>query len=491
MASGGSTLRFTIEVAADQATEALKATTLAFDQAGVRAKGAFMTMGSAAKGAKSGVEELKTTMGRSRETAMFFTQALGEFGPQGRTAQIAISGVAGAIMGGGGLLLALSLAQAAVRLVVDAWEEEERAAKAAAEAAKKVAEERAKANKEAISFGNDRVGALRGMVAGFKEQTAAERAQLEVSALNAQVQLAAEGPFRRTLELRLETAKALADEVKGLEAKKAAVQAEQETESRGFDIQVQAIKGLEAFTREESARTLGEIKRGAADAKAYIEGLLGRQEEGFGRKIEPNIPKPTPEDIAAADEFLRSQQTIQGMQNNLAQGALTMGEAYGFAFAQMATGAQTFEQAMGSMLKQTVNMIINAVKTQILADAAASAAEAFKSQAGIPVVGPLLGAAAAIAALSFVQGLVGSVPSAAGGWKVPYDTLAMVHEDERILPARYSRGLDRLVEGGGGGGSIVVNLTTPDTKTTRRWLLDNSGAVSEALSRAIRDGRRS
>jgi hypothetical protein len=52
---------------------------------------------------------------------MFFTSALGELGPQGRTAQMAISGIAGAIMGGGGTLAALSLAQVGARLLADAW----------------------------------------------------------------------------------------------------------------------------------------------------------------------------------------------------------------------------------------------------------------------------------------------------------------------------------------------------------------------------------
>lgn len=84
-------------------------------------------------GVSKGLAGLKAQMGPARESAMFFTQALGEFGPQGRTAQIALSGLAGAIMGGGGVLAALALAQTAARLMSSAFSENEEAARKAAQ----------------------------------------------------------------------------------------------------------------------------------------------------------------------------------------------------------------------------------------------------------------------------------------------------------------------------------------------------------------------
>ena len=57
---------------------------------------------------------------------------------------------------------------------------------------------------------------------------------------------------------------------------------------------------------------------------------------------------------------------------------------------------------------------------------------------------------AAAGMFALVAGLGEGLPSAAGGWDVPHDALAMVHKDEKILPARYSAGLDNLVNGGGG-----------------------------------------
>ncbi len=51
MAASGSSLRFTVEVAADQADKTLKAMTLAFNEAGTQARVAMSGMGAAARSA--------------------------------------------------------------------------------------------------------------------------------------------------------------------------------------------------------------------------------------------------------------------------------------------------------------------------------------------------------------------------------------------------------------------------------------------------------
>jgi len=77
--------------------------------------------------------------------------------------------------------------------------------------------------------------------------------------------------------------------------------------------------------------------------------------------------------------------------------------------------------------------------------AAVAAAAAMASVAAIPFYGwalaPEVGAAIYAEALAFGGGM----PSAAGGMEVPEDMLAMVHKDEKVLPARYSKGLDAMV----------------------------------------------
>ena len=58
MAANSSSLRFTVEVAADQADQALKAMTLAFNQAGAQARIAMPGIGGASKGAGAEVVSL-------------------------------------------------------------------------------------------------------------------------------------------------------------------------------------------------------------------------------------------------------------------------------------------------------------------------------------------------------------------------------------------------------------------------------------------------
>ena len=103
----------------------------------------------------------------------------------------------------------------------------------------------------------------------------------------------------------------------------------------------------------------------------------------------------------------------------------------------------------------------SSAKSSVASHAWSAAAAVYDDVSQIPYVGWVLAPPAAAAAAAAVLGFGGNIPSAAGGWQVPSDTLAMVHEDERILPARYSAGLDRMVgaaaDGGGTGGHTFNN----------------------------------
>ena len=52
----------------------------------------------------------------------------------------------------------------------------------------------------------------------------------------------------------------------------------------------------------------------------------------------------------------------------------------------------------------------------------------------------------------------GGIASAAGGWVVPSDQLAMVHQNEMILPANISQGLQSMISANGGGGAGAARL---------------------------------
>jgi hypothetical protein len=130
----------------------------------------------------------------------------------------------------------------------------------------------------------------------------------------------------------------------------------------------------------------------------------------------------------------------------------------------------------------------------IASNAAEAATGAAASQAAIPVIGPALAMAAAAAMLSFVMGFgskspgtpVGtSLPSARGGWwDIPRDTLAMVHEEEMIMPPELSRGVRELVESGGarGGGSMAVTIHAIDGQSVAQFFERHASTAARSLT---------
>ena len=102
-------------------------------------------------------------------------------------------------------------------------------------------------------------------------------------------------------------------------------------------------------------------------------------------------------------------------------------------------------------------------------------------------IGPF---AAIPAAASAAAVLAVELPSAAGGWVVPNDTLAMVHQNEMILPAHLSQGIAGMIAGGpGGGGGHTFNNTFnvhSGDGVTARQLPD---MIVKTMSKAMRNGQ--
>lgn len=158
------------------------------------------------------------------------------------------------------------------------------------------------------------------------------------------------------------------------------------------------------------------------------------------------------------------------------------------------------DAAIDALIKLGVQAVLNAIigkKAAALegigstaAHTAGAIAGAAESQAFIPFAGPGLAIAAAAevqGALAAMTGPLLAVASAAGGMMVPSDMLAMVHEDERVLPAKYSEGLDRMVLNGGGGDHYTFQFNAP---IDRVWWEQNEGHIVRTLANATRRGRR-
>jgi hypothetical protein len=187
------------------------------------------------------------------------------------------------------------------------------------------------------------------------------------------------------------------------------------------------------------------------------------------------------------------------------------------AMSDMTQGGKTFAQAMqdvaksieGSMLSMsekiledfiikqiTASLVGKAqaaenVATQIPANAAIGGSGAFASQAGIPIVGPILGAAAAAATIAAILGFE-SIAHASGGMEVSHDQLAFVHKDEMVLPAHLSDGIRAMTSGGGASGGGATFNYAPVTNAPNAnlaQLLRDHGDVMEAwFNQRVRDG---
>jgi hypothetical protein len=130
----------------------------------------------------------------------------------------------------------------------------------------------------------------------------------------------------------------------------------------------------------------------------------------------------------------------------------------------------------------------NAIKS-IMTDAAQAFAGIFAFLA--PIMGPAAAGPAAVGEAT-VMAAASGIASAAGGWVVPSDQLAMVHQNEMILPANISKGLQNMISANGGAGAsanpIVINVSAIDSQDVKRFFRSNGSLLVNALNKAMRNG---
>jgi hypothetical protein len=133
----------------------------------------------------------------------------------------------------------------------------------------------------------------------------------------------------------------------------------------------------------------------------------------------------------------------------------------------------------------------NAIKS-IITDSAQTFSGIFAFLA--PIMGPAAAGPAAAgpaaAGEASVMAAAGGIASAAGGWVVPSDQLAMVHQNEMILPANISQSLQTMISanGGAGAGAVVVNVSAIDSQDVRRFFQSNGSLLVSAVNKAMRNG---
>ncbi|HEY2710059.1 MAG TPA: hypothetical protein VGI95_18590 [Caulobacteraceae bacterium] len=89
--------------------------------------------------------------------------------------------------------------------------------------------------------------------------------------------------------------------------------------------------------------------------------------------------------------------------------------------------------------------------------AAQAAGNAYNAMSGIPVVGPILGAAAAATVFGAVMAFKGLISSAAGGFDIPagVNPLTQLHAQEMVLPARLANPMRSMLADYQTGGAGV------------------------------------
>ena len=127
----------------------------------------------------------------------------------------------------------------------------------------------------------------------------------------------------------------------------------------------------------------------------------------------------------------------------------------------------------------------------------ASASETFAGVFGFlaPVMGPAAAGPAAAA-----QGAVLSVAAFdIGAWSIPQDQLAMVHQNELVMPAAEAGAFRSLLSQQANGGAVGagaqggethvhLNVSALDAGSVKGWLGGNSRQIMKAMNQAVKNG---
>jgi hypothetical protein len=123
-------------------------------------------------------------------------------------------------------------------------------------------------------------------------------------------------------------------------------------------------------------------------------------------------------------------------------------------------------------------------------DAQQAMAGAYAAVSSIPLIGPFLAPAAALAAGAAVHGF-SSFDT--GAWNLKSDQLAYLHAGESVIPAK--GGLAEEFRNWGEGAAkqppnvtVPINITAMDSKSVKQFFSDNAHHVAAAMNSAVTRG---
>jgi hypothetical protein len=265
-----------------------------------------------------------------------------------------------------------------------------------------------------------------------------------------------------------------------------------EADKRAKDAEAAAKKQAEGWKTANS-----EIM--SAENKLVSEAIQGRKSmsqimEGIAldmaqKEIEADLRALTQRLLFQAERVASAQATEKG-------GVLfhLLGEAQKTAATAAGTEARVAANASGAAQTAAINSAQN-VK-DVTGSAAVAAANAYKAMAGIPVIGPELGAAAAVATFAAVESYGAMASLAVGTNVVPNDMIAQIHAGERIMPAADNRAIIAALNGGSASGARgdvhFHNNFAPQVQPRGDWREDmrrHADDMFSMIQMAVRNGR--
>jgi hypothetical protein len=239
--------------------------------------------------------------------------------------------------------------------------------------------------------------------------------------------------------------------------------------------------------------------RAALEQAKIAQDTLKLQQGAYAKVFDP-IARATEQNVMA---MLRGQETLrQGMAKigqdilldwiqMLARKLLMQAEHAAIGLL-LHTGTKEAEVAVdASAAAQSIAISAASSIKEVTHAAAAAAAKAYQAMAGIPVIGPALGAVVAAATFVAVEGF-GALISAERGAVVPSDSLALLHANEMVLPRAESKMIQTMAAGGGGGQEMhfhfAPNVNGIDGPSIDRMLDTHAKSFVRMVKQQFRNG---
>jgi hypothetical protein len=162
----------------------------------------------------------------------------------------------------------------------------------------------------------------------------------------------------------------------------------------------------------------------------------------------------------------------------------------------LAAGTKSIGAVLKDVLSQSLDLLLDFVTKQIMAQALATGAGSAAAVAPTPFVGPFLAIGAMTAGVALVKGLLSQLPSAYGGadWagvRGSIDSrggfLTVTHPGELTIPQNLSDRVRNWTEPQASSAvNIHLSLTAMDGKSAKQWML---GEGSEAIIAAVQQAQ--